>query len=157
MIYYLALGSNEGDRNENMNKAVEELRALGDVRKVSTFYETKPWGYAEQAYFLNGAVELESSLEPKELLRAVKGIEQRLGRREVFRWGPRVIDIDILLCFDGDKEVSYEDEELTIPHKYLCERNFYLVCLKDLGIKEVCGKNVEDLIRENGKREISQG
>jgi len=157
MIYYLALGSNEGDRNENLSKAVDELRTIGTIAGVSTFHETKPWGYTEQAYFLNCAVELESFLEPKELLHAIKGIEKRLGRKETFRWGPRIIDIDILLCFEGDEEISYEDEELTIPHEHLCERNFYLICLKDLGIKEVCGKDIEDLMRENEKREISQG
>jgi 2-amino-4-hydroxy-6-hydroxymethyldihydropteridine diphosphokinase len=157
MIYYLALGSNEGDRNENLNKTVEELRALGCVRKVSAFHETEPWGYTEQAYFINGAVELESSLEPKEMLHALKDMEQRLGRKKTFRWGPRIIDIDILLCFDGDREVSYEDEELTIPHRHLCDRNFYLVCLKDLGVSRICGRDIDELIVENGKREISQG
>jgi len=153
MIYYLSLGSNTGDRTENLNRATEALKALGEVKKVSNFHVTKPWGYTEQEDFLNCAIEFESPIKPKDALRAFKGIEQKIGREKTFLWGPRAIDIDILLCFDGGEEISYEDEELIIPHKHLCKRNFYLVCLKDLGIKEVCGKDIDELIRGNENAE----
>lgn len=149
MRYYLSLGSNLGDRKESLDRAIEELRALGHITGVSGYHETKPWGYTEQAYFLNCAVELESDLRPKEMLHALKEIEKKLGRKETFRWGPRDIDIDILLCFDGDREVFYREKELTIPHRHLRDRNFYLVCLRDLGVKEVWGIDIEDLIKEN--------
>ena len=148
MIYYLSLGSNMGDKSENLNRAIEALKTLGDVKKISNLHVTKPWGYREQEDFLNCAIEFESPMKPKDALRAIKGIEQRIGREKTFRWGPRVIDIDILLCFDEGKEISCEDEELTIPHKHLCERDFYLVCLKDLGIKKVCGREIDELIKE---------
>jgi dihydroneopterin aldolase/2-amino-4-hydroxy-6-hydroxymethyldihydropteridine diphosphokinase len=153
MIYYLSLGSNTGDRRERMERAIRGLGTIGEVKKVSDFHLTEPWGYREQEDFLNCAVELESALEPKEMLRALKDIERKLGREKTFRWGPRVIDIDILLCFDGDEEISYEDEELIIPHKHLCERNFYLVCLRDLGVNRICGRDIEDLIRGNENAE----
>ena len=153
MIYYLSLGSNMGDKSENLNRAIEALKTLGDVKKISNLHVTKPWGYREQEDFLNCAIEFESPMKPKDALRAIKGIEQRIGREKTFRWGPRVIDIDILLCFDEGKEISCEDEELTIPHKHLCERDFYLVCLKDLGIKKVCGREIDELISGNENAE----
>ncbi|MDY6985299.1 MAG: 2-amino-4-hydroxy-6-hydroxymethyldihydropteridine diphosphokinase [Candidatus Thermoplasmatota archaeon] len=150
MRYYLALGTNDGDKENNIKRAIDALKSLGEIKKASSFHTTKPWGYEEQEDFLNAAIEIESNLEPEDMLRAIKGIEQKLGRKRTFRWGPRIIDIDILLCFDGEKEIHYEDEELTIPHRNLCDRDFYLLCLKDLGVTRVCGKDIDDLLSDLG-------
>lgn len=150
MRYYLALGTNDGDKENNIKRAIDALKSLGEIKKVSRFHTTKPWGYEEQEDFLNAAIEIESNLEPEDMLHAIKEIEQKLGRKRTFRWGPRIIDIDILLCFDGEKEVHYDDEQLTIPHRNLCDRDFYLLCLKDLGVTRVCGKDIDDLLGELG-------
>ncbi len=150
MRYYLALGTNDGDKENNIKRAIDALKSLGEIKKVSSFHTTKPWGYKEQEDFLNAAIEIESNLEPEDMLHAIKEIEQKLGRKRTFRWGPRIIDIDILLCFDGEKEICYEDEQLTIPHRNLCDRDFYLLCLKDLGVTRVCGKDIDDLLSDLG-------
>jgi 2-amino-4-hydroxy-6-hydroxymethyldihydropteridine diphosphokinase len=157
MRYYLSLGSNLEDREKNLKKALKALKNAGAIKKTSRFYETKPWGYIEQENFLNAAIEIESNLEPKDMLHAIKGIEQELGRERTFRWGPRIIDIDILLCFDGEKEIHYEDEELTIPHKELCNRSFYLICLKDIGIRKVCNNEINELLRALGDIKEQEG
>jgi len=157
MKYYLSLGTNEGDRENNIKRAIDMLKSLGEIKKVSRFYKTKPWGYVEQANFLNCAIELESALKPKDMLDAIKKIEQELGRKRTFRWGPRIIDIDVMLCFDGEKEIHYEDEELTIPHKELCNRSFYLICLKDIGIRKVCNNDIDELLRALGDIEEKEG
>jgi len=150
MIYYLGLGSNLGSRKGNIDGAIEELSAIGGVRKISSFYETEPWGYSDQGSFLNAAVEFESDMKPMDLLRSIKEMENKLGREASFHWGPRVIDIDILLCLDGGEEVLYDDKELTIPHRMVCKRNFNLICLRDLGLKRICGEEIEELIKANG-------
>jgi len=157
MKYYLSLGTNEGDRENNIKRAIDLLKNLGEIKKTSRFYTTKPWGYKEQANFLNCAIELESELKPRDMLNAIKKIEQELGRKRTFRWGPRIIDIDIMLCFDGEKEIHYEDEELTIPHKELCNRSFYLVCLKEIGIRKVCNNDIDELLRALGDIEEKEG
>lgn len=125
---YLGLGSNLGDRELNLLEAVERLRLLGDVVKVSRPYETEPVGYAEQPRFLNVAVLLETSLQPAPLLAALKQVEADLGRVETVRYGPRPIDLDILVYDD----LILQTPELTIPHPRLAERAFALVPLAEI-------------------------
>lgn len=124
---FLGLGSNLGNRDQNLKQAIRSLSAepAVRVRKKSPVYETEPWGVKEQNFFLNQAVEIETSLEPDALLRLCKDIEERMGRKNAMRWGPRTIDADILLF--GDRIVK--TPELEIPHPKLSERKFILVPL----------------------------
>jgi 2-amino-4-hydroxy-6-hydroxymethyldihydropteridine diphosphokinase len=111
-------------------RAAACLVAGGDIvlRRLSSLYVTKPWGRTDQGDFVNAVAEVETHLGPRELLSRVKAIEDRLGRRPGPRWGPREIDIDILLY---GNEVVKEDD-LVIPHPCLCERAFVLVPLAEL-------------------------
>ena len=126
---FLGLGANLGDRRAALRDAVHELRALlADVR-VSALYETAPWGDQDQSPFLNAALRGRTNLPPLDLLDATQAIEHRLGRvRTARRWGPRAIDIDILLY--GSEIVSHP--RLTIPHPHLRHRGFVLRPLADL-------------------------
>ena len=127
---YLGLGSNLGDRVGNISGAVECLGTDGDivVRRLSGMYETKPWGYTQQDDFVNAVAEVETCLEPDALLERLKGIEVELGRSKGPRWGPRRIDIDILLY--GDRIVARPG--LRIPHPSMCRRAFVLVPLAEI-------------------------
>ncbi len=125
---YLGLGSNLGDRELNLLAAVERLRLLGDVVKISRPYETDPVGYTDQPRFLNVAVLLETTLDPVPLLAALKRVEADLGRVETVRYGPRTIDLDILVYDD----LILQTPELTIPHPRLTERAFALVPLAEI-------------------------
>ena len=125
---YLSLGSNVGDRQSQMATAIEKLRKLGTVTAVSTLYETEPMDVTHQAWFLNCAVLLETELMPKQLLKAILGIEQEMGRRRTQAKGPRAIDIDILLF--GNSIV--DTKGLTIPHPAMHERRFALAPLAEI-------------------------
>jgi 2-amino-4-hydroxy-6-hydroxymethyldihydropteridine diphosphokinase len=125
---YLALGSNLGDRQENLLSAIQALPPDVIVLAESRIYETPPWGYADQPAFLNMAVKAETNLEPIALLIYLKELEARLGRMPTFRYGPRQIDIDILF-YDA---LILNTPELVIPHPHLHERAFVLVPLADL-------------------------
>src|SRR5579872_1086693 len=121
-IVYLSLGSNVGDRAANLNAAIERLQRLGEVKAVSSFYETEPVEVTPQRWFLNCAVKLDTEKMPKQLLAGILEIEQGMGRRRVQKKGPRTIDIDILLF--GNSIV--ETKGLTIPHPSMHERRFVL-------------------------------
>ncbi|HXM22819.1 MAG TPA: 2-amino-4-hydroxy-6-hydroxymethyldihydropteridine diphosphokinase [Terriglobales bacterium] len=125
---YLSLGSNVGDREGNLNTAVDRLRALGEVVAVSSFYETEPLEFTAQPWFLNCAVKLDTEKTPKQLLAGILEIEQQLGRRRGQQKGPRTIDLDILLF--GDSIV--EDRGLKIPHPATHERRFVLEPLAEI-------------------------
>jgi 2-amino-4-hydroxy-6-hydroxymethyldihydropteridine diphosphokinase len=113
----------------NLRKALNLLREKGiQIRKISSVYESAPWGYEEQEDFLNLALEVETDLSPLELLKLIKGIEERMGRKPTIRWGPRNIDIDILLYDD----ISFSHPSLTIPHPHLKERLFALLPLQEI-------------------------
>lgn len=142
---YLGLGSNEGNPEENLSQAIQYLSAEKEITliKCSNIYETEPVGYTDQKKFLNMAVLLHTSLEPYQLLNRTKNIENILKRKRSIRWGPRTIDIDILLF--GDYIIN--DDELTIPHKELINRAFALIPLKDIYLKPtINGVNIDDLI-----------
>lgn len=141
---YLSLGSNMGNREGYLKKALYELSKRSMVIKsVSPIYETEPIGYKEQGKFLNIAILVETKLSPHELLNTINSVENSLGRERIIRWGPRTIDIDILLY--GAK--SLNDNDLIIPHQRMWERAFVLIPLKDINpniTKD--GVKVEELI-----------
>lgn len=119
----LALGSNMGNRQEYLKRAIEELeKRCGRITKTSSILETKAYGYTEQDDFLNMALCLETELAPHELLAELNAIEADLGRVREIHWGPRTIDLDIIYYED----FIVEDERLTIPHADLHNRDFVL-------------------------------
>ncbi|MGI6307025.1 MAG: 2-amino-4-hydroxy-6-hydroxymethyldihydropteridine diphosphokinase [Dethiobacteria bacterium] len=121
---YLGLGSNIGDSHAYLQRAIDLLNAHPDIKveRVSPFLETEPVGYLEQPNFLNGVVQAATSLTPQELLAATQSIENKLGRVRTIRWGPRTIDIDILLYGD----LILESTDLIIPHPRMLGRAFVL-------------------------------
>jgi 2-amino-4-hydroxy-6-hydroxymethyldihydropteridine diphosphokinase len=128
-LAYLALGSNVGDREGQLQRARDELSARGvRILRASPVEETPPWGVAEQAAFLNQILEVDFPGEARALLEIAKAVEQRIGRVERFRWGPREIDVDILLF--GDLELTEPD--LVIPHPRLLDRPFLVGPLRAL-------------------------
>ncbi len=124
----IGLGSNLGDARANLERAMLALEELGAVTARSAFYRSEPWGITDQPAFVNAAVLLETSLSPRELLGELKRLEAELGRTPTYRWGPRVVDLDILSY--GDLVVAEPD--LTIPHARLFERAFALVPLAEI-------------------------
>ncbi len=127
---YLALGSNVGEREKALLTAIQALDASEGiaVRKLSSIYETDPVGYTDQPAFLNMVVAVDTELGPHELLARILQIEKELGRVRTIRWGPRMIDIDILLY--GEEQIT--DSSLQIPHPSMIERAFVLVPLQDV-------------------------
>lgn len=127
---YLSLGSNLGDRKRQLQEAVRLLRANPAISnvKISSIYETAPVGYLDQGAFLNLAVRLETDLSPLDLLAVCQEVERNLQRERLVRWGPRTVDLDILLY--GQEQLA--TDELTIPHPRMYERAFVLVPLRDL-------------------------
>ena len=145
---FLGLGSNLGAREDYLNRAAAELRRTAGVRVVwcSSVYETDPWGNTAQGRFLNAAVEVETALDPPALMCELKRIEKALGRTQGERWGPREIDIDILL-YDG---LVHETATVTVPHPALPERRFALVPLREIApdvVHPVSGLTVEEMAR----------
>jgi 2-amino-4-hydroxy-6-hydroxymethyldihydropteridine diphosphokinase len=129
---YLGLGSNLGTRARNLSAARRRLRQKGvRILRQSRVIETEPWGVAEQPKFLNQVVEGEWEGSPRRLLRAAKEVERQGGRRPTRRWGPRTIDVDILLF--GSDRVKLRD--LVIPHPRIAERPFVVQSLAELGVK----------------------
>lgn len=146
---YIGVGSNIGDRERYIKGAVEALEAhpLIKVKKVSELIVTRPYGGVEQEDFLNGALELETLLNPEELLETLHGIENAAGRKRDIHWGPRTLDLDILF-FDA---LRYASETLVIPHPDLQNRRFVLEPLSMIA-PHVChpiiGKTVTALLKE---------
>jgi 2-amino-4-hydroxy-6-hydroxymethyldihydropteridine diphosphokinase len=129
-VSYIGIGSNLGTRQENCSRAVElvvEKRGI-KVQKKSSLYETEPWGVKDQPRFINMVVQIETTLKPNDLLRLLKDIEREIGRQDSFRWGPRMIDLDILLF----NALVLNEENLQIPHPCLHEREFVLRPLNEI-------------------------
>jgi 2-amino-4-hydroxy-6-hydroxymethyldihydropteridine diphosphokinase len=126
---YLSLGSNVGEREENLRAAIAELQEAGvRVTRVSSFYETEPVDFLEQEWFLNCAVEGVTEVPALELLRALRGIELRMGSKKLVAKGPRLIDIDILLY----ESETIDTPELQVPHPGMHLRRFVLVPLVEI-------------------------
>ncbi|MGI6678185.1 MAG: 2-amino-4-hydroxy-6-hydroxymethyldihydropteridine diphosphokinase [Dehalobacterium sp.] len=132
-LVYLSLGSNMGNKKEYLSQALKYLKEVPTIRitRKSSLYQTDPVGYVEQDYFLNAVLELETSLEPETLLKTTQEIENKLNRKRTIRWGPRTIDIDLLLF--NDQIISTPD--LVIPHAQMHLRRFVLVPLAELDPK----------------------
>lgn len=127
---YVGIGSNMGDKEGNILGALRMLEEDGrlSAQGIAPLYKTGPVGYTDQDWFLNTVAAYETALTPRELLVALMGIEKQMGRERTVRWGPRVIDLDILLY--GDAVVDTPD--LQIPHPRIVERAFVVVPLADL-------------------------
>ena len=144
---FIALGSNIGDRAANIKKAVDLIAASGAVTVVrsSHLYETRPWGVEDQPDFINAVIEVRTTLAPAALLAHLKGVEAQMGRVATERWGPRIIDADII--FYGARVVM--EEGLSIPHARMRERAFVLVPLCECAptlIHPVVGRTIKELL-----------
>lgn len=147
-VAYIGIGSNLGNRQENCLRAIELLEKSGIlVTKRSLMYETEPWGKKDQPRFINMAIEIETFLEPRELLKTIKDVEGEMGRKDSFKWGPRVVDLDILL-FDS---IIVKEDDLEIPHPLMHERDFVLRPLCEIAperIHPILKVRVCDLMQE---------
>jgi 2-amino-4-hydroxy-6-hydroxymethyldihydropteridine diphosphokinase len=144
---YIALGTNLGDRLANLRAAIKALPPEITVLTESHIYETPPWGYEDQPAFLNMVVKAETELEPEPLLKYLKQLEIELGREHNVRWGPRLIDLDILF-YDN---LVLDSPPLAIPHPRLHERAFVLVPLADVApdlIHPLLQRSIRDLLAE---------
>ena len=147
MTIYFGLGSNLGDRLQNLRNALIKLSTLGKIESVSSVYQSSPWGGIPQPDYLNACAKLQTPLlSPLQLLKTVKSFEAELGRVPSVRWGERLIDIDILLIDD----MVYHSPELDIPHVMIPARLFVLVPLKDIVSEDwrhpVNGKSIDEMI-----------
>jgi 2-amino-4-hydroxy-6-hydroxymethyldihydropteridine diphosphokinase len=130
-VAYLGLGTNLGNRSRNLSAARRRLRQKGvRIVRQSSVIETEPWGDTDQPRFLNQVVEVEWAGTPRSLLTTAKAVEREGGRKPTRRWGPRVIDVDILVF--GDEHVS--DGDLQVPHPGIKDRPFVQASLRELGV-----------------------
>jgi 2-amino-4-hydroxy-6-hydroxymethyldihydropteridine diphosphokinase len=142
-IVYLGLGSNLGDRNANLEIALLEIEKIAKIVKKSGIYETIPQGYKDQGKFLNMAIEIQTELPPPILLYSLQKIEADMGRdrKNAIKWGPRIIDIDILLYND----LIIETESLKVPHPQIAERDFVLIPMMDIAPNKIHPKLKKDI------------
>lgn len=144
---YLGLGSNIGNRELQLNEAIKILHAYQGIQvtQVSHIYETEPVGYTNQPTFLNLCIEIETELNPQSLLKCCLATEQQLHRKREIRWGPRTLDVDILLF--GDQII--EQDNLSVPHPRMKERSFVLIPLNDIAtnqIEPISNKSIGQLV-----------
>ncbi|MED4404139.1 2-amino-4-hydroxy-6-hydroxymethyldihydropteridine diphosphokinase [Metabacillus fastidiosus] len=127
---YLALGSNMGDREFYLMSAIKELQQYKEIsiENISSIYETDPIGYTDQDQFLNMVIQIKTNLTAFDLLNVTQQIEKELGRKREVKWGPRTLDLDILLY----NNENIEAEHLIVPHPRMLERSFVLIPLKEL-------------------------
>jgi len=156
-IVYIALGTNLEPRAAHLEKALELFRSLPDleVKRVSSIYESKPVGYLDQPDFLNLVFEAETDLLPLELLDSCQSIEQELGRVRTIRFGPRTLDVDIVLY--GAERI--EEDRLTVPHPRMQERSFVLLPLQELNPEFVVpewNKTINALVTELPPKDLEE-
>lgn len=136
MQYYLSLGSNLGNREQTIKEAIQEIeQQIGEVPCCSSFYYSAPWGFASENEFCNVCCSLVTDKTPLEVLRLTQSIERALGRthKSVNRnYADRIIDIDLIQAFDGQKEIVWDDDVLTLPHPLWEQREFVTVPLKEI-------------------------
>ena len=146
---FLGLGSNVGNRKEYLEKAIDALANIPEIKVISmsSVYETEPFGGVAQDNFLNMVIEINTTSAPDKLLETVMAIEKDLDRVRTVRWGPRTIDIDILLY--GDRVINTKD--LTIPHVGLTERDFVLIPMLEIApdVKLPSGEFLKNFLKEN--------
>lgn len=144
---FLALGANVGDKTQNILDAISLLsEKITNIKKAS-LYESKAAGYIDQDNFINTAISGDTNLNPMELLKFIKSVEEKIGRIKRFRWGPREIDVDILFY----NNEFYKKNNLEIPHPRLAERDFVLIPLEELDpklIHPIFKKTVSELLKE---------
>lgn len=141
---YLSLGTNLGNKKENLEHALKLLSEKIGILKVSSFYETEPVGYSDQPWFLNIAVKGTTDLSPDELIEFTQSIEHEMKRVKTIINGPRIIDVDILLYDD----VKINTDKLTIPHPRMTERAFVMYPLHEISPElTIEGKNIKDIIK----------
>jgi len=146
-LAYIALGSNLGNRLENIRTALDSMRSQVNVLECSSIYETPPWGYTSQPKFLNQVMKGETDLMVYELLGFLKQLETKLGRQATFLYGPRVIDLDILFY----NQQVFETDELIVPHPRIEERAFVLVPLAEMDsglVHPMNGKTVAEMLAD---------
>ena len=153
---YLSLGSNIGNKRKNLLEAIRKIGELEntEVVKSSTILETEPFGYLEQDNFLNACLEVKTLMTAQEFLKVILQIELDMGRVREIKWGPRIIDIDMLFY---DKEVIEEDN-LAVPHPWICEREFVLDPLSEIApnyIHPLEKKTITMLARKLKEREVN--
>lgn len=148
---YLSLGANLGERRKQLERALSLLSAEDEITvlDVSSFYETKAVGVTDQPDFLNIAAAVDTALSPLSLLEVTQSIEAAIGRERKERWGPRTIDLDILLY--GEEHINLE--ALTIPHPRMTERAFVLVPLQEIAPElRIHGRKIEEWVNEKEDR-----
>jgi 2-amino-4-hydroxy-6-hydroxymethyldihydropteridine diphosphokinase len=146
-VVLIALGTNLDDRPANLLEAISRLKPSMRILACSPVYETPPWGYTDQPHFLNQVVQVETTLEPFELLDLLKTIETEMGRVKLIHNGPRVIDLDILFYDD----LVMETDRLTLPHPRMAGRGFVLLPLSDLVpelIHPISGLTIQAMLAE---------
>lgn len=156
MKYFISMGSNEGPSEEIMAAAVHAMAChpLIDVRKVSSLYETPPWGKTDQAAFLNAVIEADWQGTPEALMKFLLETEKGFGRKRIIRWGPRTLDLDLIY----GENVERETEFLHLPHPFFWERLFVLVPLAEIEPEFVFqGQSINSRIEElGGGKEIKK-
>jgi 2-amino-4-hydroxy-6-hydroxymethyldihydropteridine diphosphokinase len=141
---YLALGSNIDDKEKNLQKAFMRISKLGEV-EGSHIYRTEPWGRKDLPEFLNACVSVKTGFNIKNLFYTLQSIEDNMGRKREEKWGKRIIDIDLLLF----GQLIFESPDLSVPHRYLEIRNFYLKPLSEIAKEEIdplSGKKIKTLL-----------